>query len=73
VREVQAAGAQVLAEAAGRQVAVELAGPPVGVLPRVGADRVPLLWAGGGDHHTMIAVTSPQLLELTGGEPASVA
>lgn len=33
----------------------------------------PLLWAGGGDHHTMIAVTYPELLRLTGGEPADVA
>jgi len=33
----------------------------------------PLLWAGGGDHHTMIGLTYPALLELTGGEPAAVA
>ena len=33
----------------------------------------PLLWAGGGDHWTMIAVTYPELLRLTGGEPAAVA
>jgi prolyl-tRNA editing enzyme YbaK/EbsC (Cys-tRNA(Pro) deacylase) len=33
----------------------------------------PRLWAGGGDHHTMIGLTYPALLELTGGEPASVA
>ena len=33
----------------------------------------PLLWAGGGDHFTMIGLTYPALLELTGGEPASVA
>jgi prolyl-tRNA editing enzyme YbaK/EbsC (Cys-tRNA(Pro) deacylase) len=33
----------------------------------------PLLWAGGGDHHTMIGLTYPGLLELTGGEPAAVA
>jgi len=33
----------------------------------------PLLWAGGGDHFTMIGLTYPALLELTDGEPASVA
>jgi prolyl-tRNA editing enzyme YbaK/EbsC (Cys-tRNA(Pro) deacylase) len=33
----------------------------------------PLLWAGGGDHWTMVAVTYPELLRLTGGEPAAVA
>jgi prolyl-tRNA editing enzyme YbaK/EbsC (Cys-tRNA(Pro) deacylase) len=33
----------------------------------------PRLWAGGGDHWTMIAVTYPDLLRLTGGEPAAVA
>ena len=33
----------------------------------------PLLWAGGGDHSTMIAVSYPELLRLTGGEPAAVA
>jgi prolyl-tRNA editing enzyme YbaK/EbsC (Cys-tRNA(Pro) deacylase) len=33
----------------------------------------PVLWAGGGNHHTMIGLSYPALLELTGGEPASVA
>jgi prolyl-tRNA editing enzyme YbaK/EbsC (Cys-tRNA(Pro) deacylase) len=33
----------------------------------------PVLWAGGGDHHTMVAVTYGQLLDLTGARPASVA
>jgi prolyl-tRNA editing enzyme YbaK/EbsC (Cys-tRNA(Pro) deacylase) len=33
----------------------------------------PLLWAGGGDHFTMIGLTYPALLELTGGEAAAVA
>ena len=32
-----------------------------------------LLWAGGGDHHTMVALSYPQLLEISGGEPAAVA
>jgi prolyl-tRNA editing enzyme YbaK/EbsC (Cys-tRNA(Pro) deacylase) len=33
----------------------------------------PLLWAGGGDHHTMFAVTYDELLRVTGGEAAAVA
>jgi prolyl-tRNA editing enzyme YbaK/EbsC (Cys-tRNA(Pro) deacylase) len=33
----------------------------------------PLLWAGGGDHHTMFAVTYDDLLRVTGGEAAAVA
>ncbi|MGY1820941.1 YbaK/EbsC family protein [Geodermatophilus sp. SYSU D00079] len=33
----------------------------------------PLLWAGGGDHHTMFSVTYADLLRLTGGQEARVA
>jgi len=33
----------------------------------------PVLWAGGGDHHTMVAVTYEDLLRVTGGEAAFVA
>jgi prolyl-tRNA editing enzyme YbaK/EbsC (Cys-tRNA(Pro) deacylase) len=33
----------------------------------------PLLWAGGGDHHTMFAATYEELLSVTGGEAAAVA
>ena len=33
----------------------------------------PLLWAGGGDHHTMFAATYDDLLRITGGEAAAVA
>jgi prolyl-tRNA editing enzyme YbaK/EbsC (Cys-tRNA(Pro) deacylase) len=32
-----------------------------------------LLWAGGGDHHTMIGLTYDELVRLTGGLPAAVA
>jgi prolyl-tRNA editing enzyme YbaK/EbsC (Cys-tRNA(Pro) deacylase) len=32
----------------------------------------PLLWAGGGDHYTMIAVTYADLLQVTGGQEATV-
>jgi prolyl-tRNA editing enzyme YbaK/EbsC (Cys-tRNA(Pro) deacylase) len=33
----------------------------------------PLLWAGGGDHHTMFSATYDDLLRLTGGVEATVA
>src|ERR671929_1432066 len=33
----------------------------------------PRLWAGGGDHSTMIALTYADLLRVTGGEEAAVA
>jgi len=33
----------------------------------------PLLWAGGGDHHTMFAATYDDLVRLTGGQEAGVA
>ena len=33
----------------------------------------PLLWAGGGDHHTMFSATYDDLHRLTGGVEAAVA
>src|SRR3954454_9029293 len=33
----------------------------------------PVLWAGGGDHHTMFSATYDDLLRLTGGQAAAVA
>jgi prolyl-tRNA editing enzyme YbaK/EbsC (Cys-tRNA(Pro) deacylase) len=33
----------------------------------------PLLWAGGGDHHTMFSATYDDLLRVTGGAAAAVA
>ena len=33
----------------------------------------PLLWAGGGDHHTMFSATYDDLVRLTGGQEAAVA
>ena len=33
----------------------------------------PLLWAGGGDHHTMFSATYDDLVRLTGGHEATVA
>jgi prolyl-tRNA editing enzyme YbaK/EbsC (Cys-tRNA(Pro) deacylase) len=33
----------------------------------------PVVWAGGGDHHTMFAATYEDLVRVTAGEPAAVA
>jgi prolyl-tRNA editing enzyme YbaK/EbsC (Cys-tRNA(Pro) deacylase) len=33
----------------------------------------PLLWAGGGDHHTMFSATYEDLLRVTGGVAAAIA
>lgn len=33
----------------------------------------PVLWAGGGDHHTMFSATYADLLRVTAGEAAAVA
>jgi prolyl-tRNA editing enzyme YbaK/EbsC (Cys-tRNA(Pro) deacylase) len=33
----------------------------------------PVLWAGGGDHHTMFAASYEDLLRVTAGEAAAVA
>jgi prolyl-tRNA editing enzyme YbaK/EbsC (Cys-tRNA(Pro) deacylase) len=33
----------------------------------------PVLWAGGGDHHTMFSVTYDDLVRITGGQTAAIA
>jgi prolyl-tRNA editing enzyme YbaK/EbsC (Cys-tRNA(Pro) deacylase) len=33
----------------------------------------PLLWAGGGDHHTMFSTTYEELLRITGGMATTIA
>lgn len=33
----------------------------------------PVVWAGGGDHHTMVAATYADLVRLTGGIEATIA
>jgi prolyl-tRNA editing enzyme YbaK/EbsC (Cys-tRNA(Pro) deacylase) len=33
----------------------------------------PVIWSGGGDHHTMFAATYAELVRLTGGVEAAVA
>ena len=46
---------------------------PLQTIVDVDLAAFPLVWAGGGDHFTMFAVTYDDLLRATGGEPASVA
>jgi prolyl-tRNA editing enzyme YbaK/EbsC (Cys-tRNA(Pro) deacylase) len=46
---------------------------PLRALVDVDLAAHPLLWAGGGDHHTMVSLTYADLLRLTGGDEAAVA
>jgi prolyl-tRNA editing enzyme YbaK/EbsC (Cys-tRNA(Pro) deacylase) len=46
---------------------------PLRTVVDVDLAEFPLLWAGGGDHHTMFSATYDDLLRLTGGQPAAVA
>ena len=46
---------------------------PLRALVDVDLARYELLWAGGGDHHTMVSLTYADLLRLTGGDEAAVA
>jgi prolyl-tRNA editing enzyme YbaK/EbsC (Cys-tRNA(Pro) deacylase) len=46
---------------------------PLRTLVDVDLAAFPLLWAGGGDHRTMVAATYDDLLRATGGEAAAVA
>jgi prolyl-tRNA editing enzyme YbaK/EbsC (Cys-tRNA(Pro) deacylase) len=74
--KVRRATPEFVLAATGQEVGgVAPAGHPAPLRAVVDIDLAahPLLWAGGGDHHTMIGLTYPALLGLTGGEPASVA
>jgi prolyl-tRNA editing enzyme YbaK/EbsC (Cys-tRNA(Pro) deacylase) len=46
---------------------------PVRTLVDVDLAAFPVLWAGGGDHHTMFSATYDDLVRLTGGQEATVA
>jgi prolyl-tRNA editing enzyme YbaK/EbsC (Cys-tRNA(Pro) deacylase) len=75
-QRVRRATPEFVLAATGQEVGgVAPAGHPARLRTVVDVDLAghPLLWAGGGDHHTMIGLTYPALLELTGGEPAAVA
>ena len=73
---VRRASAEFVLTATGQEVGgVAPAGHPSPLRTIVDVDLAgyPLLWAGGGDHHTMIAATYDELLRLTDGTPAAVA
>ena len=46
---------------------------PLRTVVDVDLSAFPLLWAGGGDHHTMFSATYEDLLRVTGGVAAAVA
>jgi prolyl-tRNA editing enzyme YbaK/EbsC (Cys-tRNA(Pro) deacylase) len=46
---------------------------PLRTVVDVDLTAFPVLWAGGGDHHTMFSATYEELLDVTGGEAAAVA
>jgi prolyl-tRNA editing enzyme YbaK/EbsC (Cys-tRNA(Pro) deacylase) len=76
VRRVRRASPELVLAATGQEVGgVAPVGHPAPLRTVVDVDLAahPLLWAGGGDHHTMFAATYDDLLRLTGGEAAAVA
>ncbi len=73
---VRRATPQFVLEATGQEVGgVAPTGHPAPLRALVDVDLAahPLLWAGGGDHHTMVSLTYADLLRLTGGDEAAVA
>ena len=76
VQRVRRASADVVLAATGQEVGgVAPVGHPAPLRTVVDVDLAahPLLWAGGGDHHTMFSATYEDLLRVTGGVPAAVA
>jgi prolyl-tRNA editing enzyme YbaK/EbsC (Cys-tRNA(Pro) deacylase) len=75
-RRVRRAAPEFVLAATGQEVGgVAPVGHPAPLRTVVDTDLAafPVLWAGGGDHHTMFAVTFAELLRVTGGQPAVVA
>ena len=75
-RRVRRATPDLVLAATGQEVGgVAPTGHPAPLRALVDVDlaRHPLLWAGGGDHHTMVALSYADLLRLTGGDEAAVA
>jgi prolyl-tRNA editing enzyme YbaK/EbsC (Cys-tRNA(Pro) deacylase) len=73
---VRRASSEFVLAATGQEVGgVAPVGHPAPLRTIVDVDLAayPLLWAGGGDHHTMFAATYDDLLRATGGEAAAVA
>jgi prolyl-tRNA editing enzyme YbaK/EbsC (Cys-tRNA(Pro) deacylase) len=75
-QRVRRASAEFVFAATGQEVGgVAPIGHPAPLRTVVDTDLAafPVLWAGGGDHHTMFAVTYDDLLRVTGGDAATVA
>jgi prolyl-tRNA editing enzyme YbaK/EbsC (Cys-tRNA(Pro) deacylase) len=75
-QRVRRASPEFVFAATGQEVGgVAPVGHPVPLRTVVDVDLAayPVLWAGGGDHHTMFAATYDDLLRLTGGDAAAVA
>jgi prolyl-tRNA editing enzyme YbaK/EbsC (Cys-tRNA(Pro) deacylase) len=73
---VRRASPDVVLAATGQEVGgVAPVGHPAPLRTVVDVDLAafPLLWAGGGDHHTMFSATYDDLLRLTDGQAAAVA
>jgi prolyl-tRNA editing enzyme YbaK/EbsC (Cys-tRNA(Pro) deacylase) len=76
VQRVRRAPPELVLAATGQEVGgVAPVGHPAPLRTVVDVDLAafPLLWAGGGDHHTMVSVTFEELLRVTGGMAAAVA
>jgi prolyl-tRNA editing enzyme YbaK/EbsC (Cys-tRNA(Pro) deacylase) len=75
-RRVRRATPEFVLDATGQEVGgVAPVGHPAPLPTVVDVDLAghPVVWAGGGDHHTMIGATYDDLLRATGGQPAPVA
>ena len=76
VQRVRRASPEFVLAATGQEVGgVAPVGHPAPLRTVVDVDLAayPLLWAGGGDHHTMFSATYEELLRVTGGVVAAVA
>jgi prolyl-tRNA editing enzyme YbaK/EbsC (Cys-tRNA(Pro) deacylase) len=76
VTRVRRATADFVVAATGQEVGgVAPVGHPTPLRTVVDVDLAafPVLWAGGGDHHTMFCASYADLLRITGGEAAAIA
>jgi prolyl-tRNA editing enzyme YbaK/EbsC (Cys-tRNA(Pro) deacylase) len=75
-RRVRRAAPEFVLAATGQEVGgVAPVGHPAPLRTVVDVDLAahPVVWAGGGDHHTMVGATYDDLVRATGGRPAAVA
>ncbi len=76
VRRVRRASPDFVLAATGQEVGgVAPVGHPAPLRTVVDVDLAahPVVWAGGGDHHTLVGTSYIDLLRATGGEAAAVA